>query len=135
MGVIVRKQDWPERLGDFIEQRRDTPFVWGKSDCCLFAADGVEVITGIDFAEKWRGKYSSALGAMRFVRQDGGIDKLVSLESLPALMAQRGDVVMVGTQGDYALGVCLGRSLAAQGPDGVQFLPADRALLAWKVGR
>ena len=37
----MRHPDWPSRLVDFIESRRNSPFVWGSNDCLCFAADAL----------------------------------------------------------------------------------------------
>ena len=59
----MRRADWPERLAEFIEARRLEPFAWGKNDCALFAADAVNLLIGVDYAESLRG-YTTERGAL-----------------------------------------------------------------------
>ena len=59
---MTRADNWRTLLADFIESRRERPFVWGQHDCCLFAADWVALATGQDPAETHRGKYDSVHG-------------------------------------------------------------------------
>src|SRR5258708_4686376 len=57
---MKRLEDWVVRLEAFIKERTAQPFKWGSQDCCLFAADAIEAITGVDLAADFRGKYSGA---------------------------------------------------------------------------
>lgn len=136
MGAIMnRLENWPTRLADFIDSRRDAGFVWGERDCCLFAADAVQTITGNDFAASYRGTYSDALGAHRIIAAAGGVPALVPFEQVDAGYAQRGDVVLLDMYGRDVLAVHLGHVIAGQGPDGVTFLAPSTALRVWKVAR
>lgn len=134
---MQRLQDWPTRLADFIEARRERAFSWGDSDCCLFVCDAVEVMTETDPGARWRGLYASERGARRVMRDNGGVLGLATLafgDSVPAEMAGRGDVVLVDTPSGDALALCLGNVLAAQGALGIEYLPRSEARTAWKIG-
>lgn len=92
--MIVRRPDWRARLADLVVARRFLPMQWGQRDCCLFAADAVNAITGIDFAEGLRG-YSSAKGAVRALRR-AGFSSVIAYVDLRLPRAERprdGDVV------------------------------------------
>jgi hypothetical protein len=134
-----RSQDWPEQLAAFIEARRATPFAWGQQDCCLFAADALLAMGTEDLAAPWRGTYRSARGAKRALQAAGGMEQLVSdaLQSQPraALLAQRGDVVLMDMPAGPTLGVCLGAHVAAPGADGLVFEPlaSARLRMCWSV--
>lgn len=129
----MRFEHWPETLSEFIEARRNTPFVWGETDCTLFAADAVKALTGVDPAAQYRGKYSDQKGALRLIKEAGSLSGLVPLESIPVQFASRGDVVLLDTESGQALGVHLGRVIAGQGPTGLMFVPTSHALAAWKT--
>ena len=136
MGAVMRAQDWDIRLAQAINDRRDTQFVWGKNDCCLFAADCAIAMTGTDFAREFRGKYDSAFSAARQIAQRGGFRAMISGllgAEIPLAMAQRGDVVMIEQDGQYALAICDGARLAAAGPDGLVWLAASAGITAWRV--
>lgn len=133
----MRHDNWPTLLSDFIERSVNRPFEWGVSDCTLFAASAAAEMTGVDFAKALRGKYSSARGAQRLMDEAGGLSAILlstGLEEVQPLCAQRGDAVMVETDGREALGVIgMDGGVVCQGPDGLTFLPIDRALRAWRV--
>ncbi|MGO4304185.1 DUF6950 family protein [Cupriavidus sp. RAF12] len=133
---MQRIEDWPQRLADFVEARRARAFVWGESDCCLFVCDGVEAITGIDPAARWRGLYATEKGARRILNANGGVMGVAMLvfgSPVPAALAGRGDVVLVDSPSGCALALCIGNLLAAQGANGIEFLPNRLGRMAWKV--
>ena len=91
----MRRADWPERLAEFIEARRLEPFAWGKNDCALFAADAVNLLIGVDYAESLRG-YTTERGALGKIKRAGGLRAFAAaLPEKPPGLAQRGDVVLV----------------------------------------
>lgn len=132
-----RLPGWPELLAAYIDQRSAMPFAWGSNDCCTFAADGVQAITGLDPMADLRG-YGGALQAQRILR-NGGLMALVSDRlgwQLPPQFAHRGDVVLVPMSGDQQfLGLCMGSSFAAPGPDHMVIGPMSTALACWPIGR
>jgi hypothetical protein len=135
--TITRRTDWPLMLDDFIARRLREPFVWGRHDCALFAADAVLAITGHDFAAGMRGK--SAKAALRFLRVSGGLDEIVCDALGPmcgATQVRIGDVVMAQAgKGRLGLAVVLGERLAvAPGPTGLMAIPLSAALCGWTVG-
>lgn len=145
--ILVRREDWPQRLGKLIHERASEPFEWGRQDCCLFAADCVEAMTGVDLAGPLRG-YSTALGAASRARLAGAAsDDLfgvhlwaarAGLRELRPLQAQRGDVVLIDTARrevhGMCLGVCVGAHAAAPGADGLAFYESTHWVRAWAVG-
>lgn len=130
---MIRLENWPSLLTEFIESRREMPFLWGTSDCCLFAADAVQAITGTDFAAQWRGTYSDARGALAHIEAAGGVPALVPFEEIEPGYAQRGDVVMLDMDGRDVLAVHLGNVIAGQGPEGVTFVLNNAAVKAWRT--
>lgn len=132
---MQRHDNWPERLADFIETRRDTPFAWGVNDCAGFAFHAVEAITGVDPIASLR-RYKTPLGAARILTREGGMRALVTArlgEPVGAASAQRGDVVLVQIDGRDTLVVCTGDRLAGPGVDGLVLLPLSAGLVAWRV--
>lgn len=133
---MERLPDWPTRLAEFIEARRERAFSWGESDCCLFVCDGVEAITGVDPGARWRGLYSSEKGARRLMRDNGGVAGLASLafgSPAPGALAGRGDVVLIDTPDGEALALCIGGQIAAQGWAGIEFHSASTAKATWRI--
>ena len=144
--MIRRLDDWPARLRRFLEDRKRTPFAWGRNDCCLFAADAVLAITGTDAAAAWRG-YRTARGAATRLDRHGGVAGLMReaaaahgwAEILPAF-ARRGDVVLLVHPAPRhavdALGIVdlSGRRAAVPDADGLAAVPLIQAVTAWRIG-
>src|SRR3546814_11847726 len=133
-GVGMRREGWESALNALLEEAARQPFQWGVRDCALLACDAVAAITGDDPGKPFRGKYKTARGAAGALRRfaGGGLVKTVEkitaargMPEIPALMAQRGDVVIIdavlpsGTTAD-ALGIVdmTGR-VAVAPPDGL----------------
>jgi hypothetical protein len=124
-----RAANWPKLLAEFIDDRRDVPFAWGKADCCLFAADWVRLATDLDPAADLRGKYNSGLGARRIIKRSGGLDVMVARALLPlgfrevALsLAGRGDIIVRDSGDGDCAGVVMGAQSAFVGRDGLSFI-------------
>lgn len=132
----IRRPDWERQLTAAIEH---TPaFAWGEADCCTFAARIVLAMTGHDLLATFRGRYHTCRGALRFVQEGGGLVKLISDrlgDPLPSVsLAQRGDIVLATTVGgEQTVGICAGARIAAQGLQGVVFLPLSAGSTAWRV--
>lgn len=54
-------------------------FVWGSRDCMLFVADCLKVVTGVDFASMFRGRYCNEQQALRLIKQETGAENFVDL--------------------------------------------------------
>ena len=141
---LIRRGDWESRLVRFIASRRDEPFAWGRHDCCLFAADCIEAMTGVDPAARLRG-YSDRRGAVAALRgfADGGLAGVMSAiaEELGAAevepdFARRGDAAyVVQESGAGSFGIVLSEGVAVAGlPRGVAMLPRARVVRTWRVG-
>ena len=138
---LVRYPDWDRRLRLAIEAARTKRFCWGTHDCCLFAADLVEAMTGSDPAAQFRGAYSSEHEAMRKIRAQGGIEAIISkmlgTDPCRPTNAQRGDILLmrpVSPQQMQMLGVCVGDSAVVVGETGILHPPISRATKAWRLG-
>ena len=70
----MRNEDWPERLHEYIESRRDMPFAWGTNDCVTFAAGAILAMTGRDLIGVPR--WDSAATAMRILQEMGGMESV-----------------------------------------------------------
>src|SRR5579885_53129 len=132
MEQIKRKQLWDTRLfHDFLMARANTPFQWGANDCALFAADGIESITGVDIAADFRGKYTDEESAYAAVKSICGgstvadaaawcAQKFGIAELQHPLMAQRGDLAVVNHAGRLMAGLVhlSGRHIVIPGDQG-----------------
>ncbi len=135
-GQVTRREDWPEQLAATIAAARHRPFEWGTHDCVLFAADGVQAMTGVEHADGVRGTYADALGAMRVLKSLGGPAVLVTTKlgyPIPVGLAQRGDVLLAVVEDRESLGLCEGAIGWFAGLDGLVPFPTLQCKTAWRV--
>lgn len=126
------------KLAQYVRKRADTPFVWGASDCCTFAADWVLEATGRDPMAALRDLYIDEGSASRMLSAPGGLARLVTTwlatDPLPFVTtAQRGDIVLYESGAGPALGICIGDKFAAMRENGVGYFSMRHAAHAWRV--
>lgn len=110
-------------------------FAWGKLDCCLFAAKVVDAMTGRDFTGALQQRYGDKRGAVRFLREEGGLSDAVTAylgEPAPG-RALRGDVVLFDSPNGDCLGICVGGSIAAISSAGLLYLPLNHQIRRWAI--
>jgi hypothetical protein len=118
----MKHPDWHNRLIAVIRAAEKRPFLWGEHDCCLFAADCAEAMTGDNFADGWRGTYDSETGAKKALLRGGGsLEKVLAkyLDEVPVKMAQRGDIAVVENAGTRCAGVIYGGAVWVPGETGL----------------
>ncbi|WP_251854232.1 DUF6950 family protein [Enterobacter asburiae] len=131
----MKHPDWHNRLIAVIRAAEKRPFLWGEHDCCLFAADCAEAMTGDNFADGWRGTYDSETGAKKALLRGGGsLEKVLAkyLAEVPVKMAQRGDIAVVENAGTRCAGVIYGGAVWVPGETGLVCLRI-KPLSAWRV--
>lgn len=127
----MRRDDWPERLNEYVRAKRDVPFDWATHCCARFAAGAVEAVTGISY---WDAPYTTAAEAARYMLKHDPRDVLDTLFTrVHVSSAQRGDVVLLRHEERDTLGVCTGQYSAFPGTDGTVLVPTLSATLAWRV--
>ena len=135
--MLVRLPHWRSALSSCIEEALQRPFEWGRHDCALFAADAVLAMTRVDLAAEWRGRYSTARGAIRVLRRDGHDDHIACAAGhLPEVHPARaaiGDIMVVETPEGPALGVLTGAAIAVPGADILGFMSRVDARRAFHV--
>jgi hypothetical protein len=133
----MRRYDWNSRLHHYLEQVVRQPFAWGHHDCTLFAAGAVRAMTDTDHAAAFRGRYTTARGGKRVLRQAGHADHVALAEQLFAAvslaMAGEGDIAVVPSEEGPALGIFAGPGVYVVGPSGLSIVARDRATKALKV--
>ncbi|MCE9679622.1 hypothetical protein LZP69_10665 [Shewanella sp. AS1] len=125
-------------LADFVNQQRHRPFVWGEHDCCLMAADWLKANGRGDLAAEFRGKYTTAFGAIRAYRREGyfSIADLLAAklgEPTSTLLLRRGAVVLLDTPTGDVVGLYQGSDCFALGPDGLVSYPKTQIKQGWNV--
>lgn len=151
--AIKRTQHWLTREFDtFLRESKNKPFTWGSNDCCLFAANGIEAITGVNIADDFRGKYTDETSAFALIKTitDGttvadaaaycakkhGLTEWTDKTGKPLpLMAKRGDLVVVSNAGTLIAGLVdqSGRYVAAMSETGIIRLSIKSVQRAWHV--
>jgi hypothetical protein len=122
---------------DYIRMALDRPFVWGESDCVLFAFGALKARTGRDYLRipvTWH----TALEANRLLKELGGMRAFITSqlgEPCGVLRAGTGDVALVNDPIDDAelLGVCHGDVVLCPASLGLAMLPLRSAVCAWRV--
>lgn len=137
----MRIEGWERRLYALIESARHEAYIIGKHDCALFAIKAVEVVTGVDYSERVRGKYKTVRGSLRLVSVlskgkglEGAVTKIVGIESVGPLFAQRGEPMLyIEDTGGEHLGICVGDKCAVLAEDGLQFVSITDCKCCWRV--
>ena len=145
--TLARAEHWSTRsYHDFLLSRAKMAFKWGWNDCALFAADGIEAMTGVDIAAKFRGKYIDEAGALAAIQSVAGGTTIADAAAWCAeqhgmaelkfpLMAQRGDLVVFENGPNLISGLVhlSGRHIVAQGENGLYRFSISAAKRAWHV--
>lgn len=137
---MTRKtQGWENRLIEYLNVAARTGFRPGTFDCAMFFAGAVEAMTGIDFAEQYRGKYKTIDGGLDMLNDRGYLDHLTYVETLfeewpSPIYAQRGDgAAILDERGHPALGIVQGEKIYAMGLTGLGLRPLSDAVKAFKI--
>lgn len=125
-------------LASYLRKRDAEPFVWGRNDCCTFAADWVRLLTGCDHLAIFRVLYSDEIGAGELLTEVGGVARgameMLGIPLPTVATAQRGDVVLFESGQGPALGICVGDKFAAlKPPIGIGYFAMRHAVTAWRV--
>lgn len=145
MSVVIarsmRLEGWERRLEAVIESARHTPYRLGQHDCLRVACAAVEALVGVDHWLKFAGKYSTRREALLVIAQHGrtlgtAVSRILNSPAESMRLVRRGDIALYCDEAGEHLGVCIGRSVAVLGPDGLVFLPIldDRLQYCWRVG-
>jgi hypothetical protein len=146
--MLTRVKHWATRaFHEFLLARANTQFVWGQHDCALFAADGIQAMTGVDIAADFRGKYTDEASAMAAIKSIAGGSTIADAAAYCAtkhempqwtypLMARRGDLVVLQESGRLIAGLVhlSGRHIVCAGEKGLHRLPITDVQRAWHVG-
>lgn len=141
MGLLTRRNDWPERLTVVMEAARRQPYVLGTHDCLRLACAAVEAQTGADFWPRFAGYKTRRQALVTIARVAPSLAEAVTatlgVEPSPVLSAWRGDIVLFrDEQGEDHLGVCMGRLVIVTAPEGTLSMALDHPglIAAWRIG-
>ena len=150
---MTRIDRWEIKLQKFFFSRFHEPFKWGVNDCCSFAFDSIETITGVDICKWSRGRYKARGKAFKVLSEFAGgsivetWDKLAKdngLKEIPAAEINAGDVVTMKVSpldpiaGRLSNGVTVGiktfkEGFFSPGRDGLILSIEPEIVKAWRV--
>ena len=64
-------------LAAWLSEQGRRPWVWGECDCTMWVADWIKAVSGIDPAERYRGRYRTQRGAEHVLKHRGGFVQMV----------------------------------------------------------
>lgn len=120
-------------LSDYIDRVAGRPFQWGVNDCLIMVAGAVELMSGVDHAEGYRGKYSSLKEGKKLIGTT--LLRFVGskLQAIDPVRAVDGDIGAVKENKEWGFGVFVGPYLYVMTETGIGILPRSRAQKAFKV--
>lgn len=135
---LQRFADWRPRLTAWLKEATTAPFAYGRHDCALFAAGGVQAMTGQDFAAAYRGRYTTLAGGYRILRKDGHADHVaLAAALLPAIhwsQAMPGDLAAFAPAAGPVLGIVQGAMVYVLDPAGrLALMPLSDSVGAFTV--
>lgn len=120
-------------LSDYIDRVAQRRHQYGVNDCLLMTAGAVELLTGVDHAEGYRGRYSSLAEGRKLIGTS--LLRFVSdrLDQIDPVRAVDGDVGAVKQGREFGFGVFIGPHLYVLTENGIGILPRTDAVKAFKV--
>lgn len=137
-----RLPDWEERLTAVLSHSFERKFQYGDFDCCLFACECIEAVTGEDLSLGLRGTYGDSIGAALAMRRafGGGVPEIASgvamrsdVPEIVPIFASMGDIVLAYGNEGPALGVCLGELVAIPDAVGLAMVGMTECIRAWRI--
>lgn len=114
----MRIQGWQRRLNVYLieaqERYRAEGFGYGRFDCCTFAGDWAQVLTGVDYLGDLRGAYSTRDEAMELIGGDLYSQLCARLgDPVHPASAQRGDIAYMASSQACGIYFTSGARMAA----------------------
>lgn len=137
---MVRLEGWEVRLTRTIEAARTRDYALGEHDCFRLACQVVQALCGVDLWPSWAGRYSTKIGALRLIVENGGtftgaFSQLFGQTPVSVRAMRRGDIVEYQSlDGEQHLAVCIGEYVAALGENGLKFVPLLDCRHGWRIG-
>ncbi len=127
-----------ETLAEYLQKHKGVEFVWGSNDCCTFASNWVEELTGVNplISIGHYGKYKTLKGAATILKNLGGLSKVLDENlgnNIHPAYAKVGDIVMGDLDGGETLGICIGIECMFLGEKGVVRKRTLDMLKAWRT--
>ena len=138
----MRIEGWQKELKEGIEEYKEIPFEWGRSDCIQFAGRVAARLLDYDLLTVANAddRYSTEEEAESIIINEYGGNIEAVLDELftrreNEKYAQAGDLVSFEMGGKTAIGIIdnSGRYIAAKTIGGLVFLPFKSIKTAWEV--
>lgn len=120
-------------LERFLLESSRGPWVWGKSDCTLWAADWVRLRTEQDPASEFRDAYETPRDIHRILEREGGFLAMVD-KALASVGIDRTDDPMTGDVGMIAIESIDPDAMTRKAGHGAGFVMTIRRGCLW-IGR
>ncbi len=142
-----RKENWPEKLADYISVCQEKKFRWGTHDCLRFAAGAIEAMTGVDLFDDYFEKinfkpYRNRAEAYKLLGEtyEGELERLCEVfavyndwPEVEKYYARRGDLAIIPTPEGDALAICIGSQCTAASAKGLAFVSVEQVKRAWRI--
>ena len=134
---VQKEVSFAMNVVDFIDRYRYREFKYGVTDCCLFVADYVHELTGVDHAAQWRGTYNTPEGAKSIIDENGGYESMFDA-ALPGCRVDAGnsvtgDIVLYMFYDHVTAGIRVGQWCATPAKTGMSLVPCGSVFAAWRV--
>lgn len=138
---MSRKEGWENELAVYLDKVSTRSFKRGKHDCALFVCNCIKILTGVDYAAEYRGKYKTKKEAFQMLKERGFED--LSKIAFGKLgdpykninFAKRGDLVTLDCKEGISLGIIdmTGKRAVTTGEKALTYYPKDQWIQAWEV--
>ncbi len=120
-------------IENVISRWQSRPFEYGSADCCQFAGECIESITGNNPMERF--SYQGRRGALALIRSHGSLPDLIASVLGPEKVepARDGDIVTVTSGGRDIVGFVWGGSIILRTEPGLVDWPLSKAVHAWAL--
>jgi len=131
--------DWQIEFDAFLEKHRNTPFEWGKWDCCKFSNALIKAMTGKDLIPKtlkWKDEESAIKAIKSYgVDLESSIEKVCNEKKVGEInkaFMTCGDLVVYSQGESYLVGICDGFGILTPSDEGINVVQNDLAYRVWR---
>lgn len=125
------------KLHQYLLGYKNTQFNWGRRNCCTFASEWIEILTGEDIMISLNKRYQDKLSAHFLIKKVGGIlneaEKLLKGKETKLGLAELGDVVCGNAGLGNTMGICCGIKSVFLTKSGLIYLRTSKMKKIWRV--
>tara|TARA_R110000782_G_scaffold657_8_gene2184 strand:+ start:822 stop:1235 length:414 start_codon:yes stop_codon:yes gene_type:complete len=130
--------NWESMFHSFVE-KNNSPFEWGKNDCCKFSNAIIKEITGEDLIPKTL-KWNDEASAKKAIASYGGdletsIEKACNKKDVGEInkaFMTCGDLVLYAQTDSFLVGMCDGLGILTPTDDGINVVANELAHRVWR---